>query len=41
MGRLGNMAQDGFGFEKSFIFSSFEFESNLNLNRIRSVLYEF
>jgi hypothetical protein len=34
MGRLGNMAQEGFGFEQSFIFSSFE--SNLNLNRIRS-----
>jgi hypothetical protein len=23
MGQLGNMAQEGFGFEKSFIFSSF------------------
>jgi hypothetical protein len=23
MGRLGNMAQEGFGFEKSFIFSIF------------------
>jgi hypothetical protein len=32
MGRLGNMAQVGFGFERSFAFSSFwikfEFESN-------------